>query len=198
MHAPKTIYLFRHGEVADRYKKRFRGTLDAELSESGKAMSVKNAEFIVNEKVELVVTTGLQRSNEVGTLVRPRGIPHEIHKGFREAEFGLWEGKSWEEVNRDFPSEVQLYQTDPLKLQFPGGEAVAAVRDRVLAAFHEMLARPEAKIAVIGHSTTNTLLLAHLKNMGFRQLGLQVIGSFHEIQSTPSGLVIARENVVVY
>lgn len=198
MSVPKIIYLFRHGEVEDRYKKRFRGTLDCELSDAGKLMTQKNAEFIIRNQVDLVLTTGLKRTDAVGHLLKGSPVKHEVHKGFREAEFGEWEGKSWIEVQKLFPELVKLYETDPIRLQFPSGESMKAVLERVTQAWLEVIKRSENKLAVVGHSTTNTLLLSQLKGKGFRELGLQVIGSFHEIHVTKDGVRIIRENAVEY
>jgi ribonuclease H / adenosylcobalamin/alpha-ribazole phosphatase len=148
--------------------------------------------------VELVLTTGLKRSDLVGHLLKGSPIRHEVHSGFREAEFGEWEGKSWDEVQREYPDLVQIYKKDPIKLQFPNGEAMQGVHDRVMAAWNQILSRPEKILAIIGHSTTNTILLSTIKGKGFRELTLQVIGSFHEIHLIDGEIRIIRENVVVY
>lgn len=198
MSEPKEILLFRHGDVEDRFKKRFRGALDVDLSPLGEQMSQANAQFLIARPVELVVTTGLKRSDRVGELTRAAGIPHEVDRRFREASFGQWEGKNWEEVNRLFPREAQTYKKDFLNMVFPGGESVVAMRARLLEAWLAILARPERRIAIIGHSTGNGTLLSHLKGTSFGSLGMQPVGSFHEIQFQDGTARILAENRIVF
>ncbi len=194
----RTIYLFRHGEVDQRYKKRFRGVIDCELSPEGERMSQVNAEFLILEKVDKVITTGLRRADRVGKLAAIGGIPHEINTGFREAQFGKWEGMSWEEVRVAYPEEARRYHNEFRTLRFPGGESVEEIETRVMAAWTSVVASDFSKIAIVGHSTTNYCLMSHLRGLEFTQVGLQTIGSFHEIQLTGTQTEIIRENVTLY
>ncbi len=195
---PRTVYLFRHGEVDHKYKKRFRGVIDCDLSPEGDRMSQVNAEFLVLEKVDKVITTGLRRADRVGQLVAKGGIPHEINTGFREAQFGKWEGMSWDEVRIQFPEEARRYHAEFRTLRFPGGESVEEIQKRVLAAWDSVVNSTFSKIAIVGHSTTNYCLMSHLRGRAFEQIGLQTIGSFHEIRLEGTKTQILRENVVLY
>lgn len=194
----KEIFLFRHGDVEDRYKKRFRGALDVNLSPLGEQMSQANAKFLVEKPVDVVITSGLKRTDFVGKLVAAQGIRHEVEPRFAEARFGEWEGKSWAEVTALFPEAAKTYKQDFLNMQFPGGEAVVDLRTRLLGAWNDVLSRPESRIAIIGHSTGNGCLMSHFKNMTFAKVGMQIIGSFHEIHVTPQGLNIITEDRILY
>lgn len=194
----KEIFLFRHGDVEDKYKKRFRGALDVNLSPWGEQMSQANADFLLKKPVDLVITSGLKRTDFVGKLVAAKGLRHEVEPRFAEARFGQWEGKSWDEVTALFPEAAKTYKQDFLNMQFPGGESVAQLQARLLAAWNEVLKRPESRIAIIGHSTGNGCLMSYFKQITFAQVGMQIIGSYHEIHSEPSGLSIVAENIVLY
>jgi len=194
----KEILLFRHGDVDDRYKKRFRGALDVALSPLGEQMSRANAEFLLKKPIDLVITSGLQRTDFLGKLVANQGIPHLVDPRFREAHFGEWEGKNWEEVRALYPEEARCYKEDFIHMKFPGGEAVSDLEARLLAGWKEVLALGEKRIAIIGHSTGNGCLMAYLKNRPFEGAGLQVLGSFHEILLEGSDATILRENIVVF
>lgn len=194
----KEIFLFRHGDVEDKFKKRFRGALDVNLSPLGEQMSHANAKFLLQKPVDLVITSGLKRTDFVGKIVAPQGLRHEVDPRFAEARFGQWEGKSWDEVTSLFPEAAKTYKQDFLNMQFPGGESVAQLQARLLAAWTEVLKRPESRIAIIGHSTGNGCLMSFLKKITFAQVGMQIIGSYHEIHSEPHGLSIVAENIVLY
>lgn len=194
----KRIYLFRHGDVEDKYKKRFRGALDVELSPLGIRMSQVNAKFLSELPVELVVTSGLKRTDLVGELAGRLGVRHEIDSRFREASFGRWEGKNWEEVQNLYPTESRLYKENFTQMRFPGGESIEELKTRLLKGWEALLARKENRIAVIGHSTGNGCLLSHLKNTEFAKIGMQPVGSFHEIEFQHGHCRVVCENQALY
>lgn len=195
----KTILLFRHGEVEAKYQKKFRGRINCELSDTGKHMSEVNAKFIEMENIDQVVTTGLKRTDYVGELVKKAGMPWSVDPRFREADFGEWEGKAWEEVQKNYPTEVKCYRENFMNHKFPGGEAVSAIVKRLHEAWKEWLLQDFKKIAIISHSTSNGCLMQDLTGKGIMELGLQTIGSFHEIAVSNDGKAsVVRMNVILY
>ena len=198
MNSDKDIFLFRHGDVEDRFKKRFRGALDVGLSPLGQKMSEVNADFLAKLPIDLVITSGLQRTDFVGKLVKAKGVAHLVERRFREAQFGDWEGKNWEEVIALYPEESKRYKEDFLNMQFPGGESVATLRSRLDEAWCEVVKRPEKRIAIIGHSTGNGCLMANLKGTTFAKAGMQLLGSYHHIRITGSKAQVLSENIVLF
>ncbi len=195
----KTIFLFRHGEVEAKYQKKFRGRINCELSDSGKHMSEVNAQFLVTEKIDQVVTTGLKRTDYVGELAKSSGLPWVVDSRFREADFGEWEGKAWDEVQKKYPEEVKSYRENFLQHHFPGGESVSAIVKRINEAWKEWLLQDFKKIAIISHSTSNGCLMQDLTGKSIMDLGLQTIGSFHEIAiSSEAKASVVKMNVVLY
>jgi broad specificity phosphatase PhoE len=194
----KTIYLLRHGEVEERFKKRFRGRLDCGLSPRGEEMSDANVAYLKAQGVERVITTGKRRTDYVGEKLLSLGIPHEVDPRFQEAHFGAWEGKSWVEVESTYPAEVKIYKSDISRLTFPEGEAIADLNKRLWEAWQEILKQEFRRIAIVGHSTANTCLMARLQNKRFEQIPLQVIGSLHEIEVEETKISVLRHNVILY
>lgn len=68
-------------------------------------------------------------------LMRCRQLADELHPAprfderLREIDFGHWEMQPWDSLDRRL---LDLWAADPLTFTPPGGEAVAAVRARVL------------------------------------------------------------------
>jgi broad specificity phosphatase PhoE len=178
----RIVYLFRHGAVEEKYRKRFRGILDYPLSEEGKRMSMANADFLVKEGIDFVITTGRIRTDFVGDYLAKHRIPHEKDERFREIHFGLWEGKTWEEIEREFPEECTMYERDLDQLRFPKGESAEEVQARVVAAWNDLLRREFKKAAVIGHATSNACLLAHIYGISLNEMRSQTTGEMTEIR----------------
>jgi alpha-ribazole phosphatase len=177
----RIVYVFRHGAVEEKYRKRFRGILDYPLSEEGKRTSIVNADFLVAQGIDFAITTGRIRTDFVGEYLATHGIPHEKDKRFQEIHFGLWEGKTWEEIEREFPEECKMYERDLDQLRFPEGESTEQVQKRVAAGWSELLRRQFSKAAIIGHGTSNACLFAHIYGKSLNDMPSQTTGEMTEV-----------------
>lgn len=82
--------------------------------------------------VAAVVSSPLGRCRALAeTLAKARHLPLALEPRIREMDFGRWEGRAWAEVPR---GELDAWAADLLHANPHGGETVAAMRDRVLAA----------------------------------------------------------------
>lgn len=161
----KTVYLFRHGEVDENFRYCCKGTLDCELSEEGKAMSEVNMAYVKSKGVEKIITTGLRRTDWMGKKLHERfDVPHEIREGFREINMGIWEGKTWQEIETIDPKMKAMFYADPLSVHIQGGEEPSVFSQRVIHAWGKALQDECTSLAIVAHAVVNTVLLAHIKN----------------------------------
>jgi probable phosphoglycerate mutase len=84
-------------------------------------------------------------------------------EGFRETDFGAWEGLTFAEVRQRWPEEMAAWLADP-QVPPPGGESFAEVSKRVTDALHRLLAgRPGQTVGIVSHVTPiKTLVTAAL------------------------------------
>ena len=90
--------------------------------------------------VEAVITSPLKRCQETAQLLYPEITP-VIIKDFRETDFGLFEGKNYEELMAD-ENLAPLYQAwidAGGKAPFPEGESSEQVKMRCVKAFGKLL-----------------------------------------------------------
>ena len=81
-------------------------------------------------------------------------------EGFRETDFGAWEGLTFAEVRERWPSEVTTWLADPWVAP-PGGESFTQVSERVTAALHRILAeRAHQTVLIVSHVTPIKTLVA--------------------------------------
>jgi broad specificity phosphatase PhoE len=93
----------------------------------------------------------LARRLELGTVVEP---------DLREIDFGELEGLSVETVIERYPVE-SAWMHAPAAAVFPGGESVAGVRERVVAAATSIAQRHTGEsVVVFGHAVTTRAILA--------------------------------------
>jgi len=68
------------------------------------------------------------------TIATARGLPLSTDTRLREMDFGAWEGQLWADLPR---AELDEWAADLLHARPHGGESVAQLRDRTLAALRD-------------------------------------------------------------
>jgi probable phosphoglycerate mutase len=112
----------------------------------------------------VIVTSPLLRAARTAQEVAEvTGAPVVTDEGFRETDFGAWEGLTFAEVRQRWPAEMTAWLADPAVAP-PGGESFTEVSQRVTEALHRVLARWERQtILIVSHVTPiKTLVCAAL------------------------------------
>lgn len=146
------IYWIRHGEVDRAWSEKVYGDLDVPLSEEGIRQGERVAARLRDVALEAVISSGLARSRHAAeAIAADHGLPVTVEREFREVDRGRWRGKTWEEVEREFPGGRDRFVRDP-EYREHGGESLGDVSTRVLAALDPLLARhASGTIAVVAH-----------------------------------------------
>src|SRR6202030_3121378 len=111
--------------------------------------------------LNVIVTSPLVRAARTAEEVAAvTGAPVVTDEGFRETDFGAWEGLTFAEVRERWPSEMTAWLADPAVAP-PGGESFAQVSERVTAALHRVLAeRARQAVLIVSHVTPIKTLVA--------------------------------------
>ncbi|WTW97710.1 bifunctional RNase H/acid phosphatase [Streptomycetaceae bacterium NBC_01309] len=153
---PTTVVLLRHGETALTPQKRFSGVGgDPELSERGLWQAERAAELLAARgTIQAIVTSPLARCRQTADAAARRlGLQVRVEEGFRETDFGAWEGLTFGEARERWPDELAAWLESP-DAPPPGGESFTEVARRVLVARDKVLARYPAKtVLVVTHVT---------------------------------------------
>lgn len=146
----KTIYFIRHGQTKYNVEGRFVGSTDLPLTENGR----KNIYDLWHERSkhidkEVIYSSPMKRCIETAHIIFPN--EHlEIIKNMREMNFGVFEGKTHDEL-----MDMQAYRNFRAtsgKEKIPHGESGIEFGMRVLKGFFEM----------IGHMNKNSYETAAL------------------------------------
>jgi broad specificity phosphatase PhoE len=158
----KSLILVRHGQTTA-VSGTFNGRRDAPLSTLGQQQGQTNLVKLQAAGTELVISSGLQRTDYLGELAAAKGIKHIVDTDLQEVDFGSWDGLSWQEITAKHPELAQTWLKKPADMQFPDGEDMPSFGLRIFNAYLRILARPEKTIAISGHSGVLSQLfqLAH-------------------------------------
>ena len=158
---PTVTLLLRHGQTPMSVQKRYAGRTDAPLTDTGVRQAVAAAKRLAPAGIAAIVTSPLQRAVRTAEEVAAAtGVPVLADDGFRETDFGAWEGLTFAEVRERWPSEVTRWLADP-DVAPPGGESFTQVSERVTAALHRVLASRERQaVLIVSHVTPIKMLVA--------------------------------------
>ena len=88
-----------------------------------------------------------------------------------ELGFGEWEGRTAEELLTADPERLARFWSDPMRHAPPGGETLTTFRDRVLAAWEDILARYAGRhVLIVGHAGTIRIAVCHVLDMPLDRL----------------------------
>src|SRR5271169_3725312 len=142
-------------------QKRYAGRSDVPLTDVGVQQAAASAKRLASAGLGVIVTSPLLRTVQTAQEVAAvTGAAVVTDDGFRETDFGAWEGLTFAEVRERWPSEVRTWLADPAVAP-PGGESFVEVSERVTAALHRVLDdRERQTVLIVSHVTPIKTLVA--------------------------------------
>lgn len=161
------MVLVRHGQPSEEMRGRCYGRLDVGLSPEGHAQSERMAAFLARVELARIYASPRLRALETAApLVAGRGAEVAVEEAFREIDFGLFEGLTYEEAERRFPDVYAEWMARPTQVRFPEGESYPSMRERVRDGGRALRARhPGQCFALVSHGGVNRTLLAEALGM---------------------------------
>lgn len=149
----ESLHLVRHGEVENPDHVVYADLQEFELSQTGRAQAETTAAFLSDNPISLVCSSPLTRAVQTASAIAaPHRIPVVIIDEL--TEFGLsmrWRGYRWEDLDREFPGEVQSYLKHPWDLPF-SPESLDQLVDRMETAIRALdKTQSDGEIVVVSH-----------------------------------------------
>jgi len=148
------IIAVRHGETAWNVAARIQGQLDVGLNETGRWQARRVGEALAGEPISTVYTSDLGRAHETAqSIAAAARVPVIPERGLRERCFGIFEGKTFTEIEEIWPDHAHNWRKRIPDWQPPeGGESLLQLRERVTRTVQALAARhPGEQIVVVAH-----------------------------------------------
>jgi probable phosphoglycerate mutase len=159
---PTRTLLLRHGETPLSGERRFAGIGDIPLTERGLAQAKAAAGALKDRGIEVIVASPLRRCADTAAEVAAvTGVQIRVEEGFRETDFGDFEGLTFAEAKERFPVEMDAWLADPAVAP-PGGESFADVARRVGTALDKLMVRYRHQTVLVVSHVTPIKMLARL------------------------------------
>jgi broad specificity phosphatase PhoE len=182
------LHLLRHGQTALSRDNVFCGrALDPGLTPDGIAMAEAFAAVYRRTRWEAIYTSPLRRAVATAApLSRELSVPFEERDGLAELDYGEWDGKSADQVDRTHHDEFVRWSSDPAWNAPTGGETAIALSQRMTEVIEEVrAAHVDGNVLVVSHKASIRVLLCAL-------LGVDV-GRFRYRFGCPVGSVSVVE-----
>jgi probable phosphoglycerate mutase len=167
----RRLVLVRHGSTGDQAHQCYIGQTDLPLTDTGREQARRLHRALSGWAFARAFCSDLIRCSETATIVLDgRMIPLESRSDLREPSMGVWEGRRRDDIAREFPEEFARRQQDLAAHAPAGGESFAACHDRIVAVLADILAETEGDLLLVGHGSTNRLMMCHLLGMPPGQL----------------------------
>jgi 2,3-bisphosphoglycerate-dependent phosphoglycerate mutase len=157
------LILIRHGETAWNRERRIQGQLDTPLSDEGLRQAVAVAHRLAAERAHWrldepgrdarIVSSDLMRCRQTAdAIAAATGLPVTHDARLRERSYGLFQGRTYEEVRRDMAQAFGRWHARDPDYDVEGGESLRTFADRSEQVLVDLAARhPGATLVVVTH-----------------------------------------------
>ena len=162
--------MVRHCETELSNEKRYSGSVDVPLNDAGRKHAESLAEHLEKADIKKIYCSGLKRAYETADIIsRPHRLEVDVVQGLNEADFGGWEGLTFDEVLLKDKEKAQEYLRNPSGFRFPGGEGLLQLNERVLRAMDLILKKhlnpSNETVLVVSHGGSNRVILGKALNL---------------------------------
>ncbi|MFA5627044.1 MAG: histidine phosphatase family protein [Thiohalomonadaceae bacterium] len=157
------VDLIRHGEPVG--GPRYRGQLDDPLSEKG--LRQMREAVADHHPWQAVVSSPLRRCAAFAEeLAASHGLPLQLDERLMEIGFGAWEGRTAAELMAEDAEQILKFWRAPLEYTPPGAESLLAFRERVIAAWHDLLHEYNGQhVLLVGHAGMIRMIICEVLSM---------------------------------
>jgi 2,3-bisphosphoglycerate-dependent phosphoglycerate mutase len=192
------VLAMRHGETAWNVQTRIQGSLDIGLNDTGHGQAVRLGRALRNEPIAAIYSSDLRRAFDTALAIGvENGMKVIPEKGLRERGFGIFEGKTFDEVAQLWPEQAQRWRQRDPDFCPEGGESLTMFRDRILATSQALTARHVGEqIAIIAHGGVMDVLYRAATGQSIQAQRTWSLGNavINRLLWTPAGFTLVGWN----
>lgn len=167
------IMLIRHGITDWNLEGKVQGQSDTQLASDGIYQARMLIAHFPFETVDAVYSSDLQRAMRTADFISNKFNLETIPvKEMREINFGNWEGRSFENIAKEEPTEFKKFFVQPDMLMFKGGESFAELQSRVMLSLKKIvrLTGDDKQIVIVTHGAVIRVIIAAILEMPIRKI----------------------------
>ena len=173
-----SIYLIRHAEAEGNLYRIAQGQDDSLLTDRGWRQVRALERRFADIPIDAVYSSDLYRTCATASaLYLPKGLPLRRRKALREIHVGVWERRTWGDILRSGPAQMENFGSHPESWQVEGAESPRQVLDRALEELRQIVREnPGRTAAAVTHGYVIRLVLAALEGVPLEETGRTPFG----------------------
>jgi broad specificity phosphatase PhoE len=192
-----TIYFLRHGETESSQVGGYCGSLDPDLTPEGHQMAEDFASAYGAQPWTAVFSSPLRRAVATAQpLCDAVDIPLQRRDGLREIAYGEWEGKTPDQVYKEYHDDYVRWLTDPGWNGPTGGEKGIDIARRSSQVLEEIeRTYRTGNVLVVSHKATTRIMLCSLLGIDigrFRDRLDMLVASISIVEMAAHGPLLHR------
>ncbi len=167
------VMLVRHGVTEWNSKGRVQGQSDTHLAPDGVHQARLLTAHFPFDFVKTIYTSDLHRAITTAEVIASRfNLDIVPMPEFREVNFGDWEGRSFEDLAKEDPTEFKKFFLQPDMLLIKGAETFAEVQNRAMTALKKIVHEHDKNdnIVIVTHGAVIRTILADILSMPLRKI----------------------------
>lgn len=167
----KVIFV-RHGQTSWNQEGKYQGHSDIALNERGVRQANLVAGRLAKEKISAIYSSDLLRAYQTAeAIAQYHALPVIARAEFREINFGIWEGLTYQEIMATWPEILTAMYSKPGEISPPEGESFQEVKQRVASALQQCVADYQGEtIVLVSHGGTMRVLLCIALGIGLDKM----------------------------
>ncbi len=166
------VIFVRHGQTSWNQEGKYQGHSDISLNERGIRQGNLVAKRLAKEKISAIYSSDLLRAQQTAeAIAKYHGLSVMTKPDFREINFGIWEGLTYQEIMADWSEILTAMYSKPGEIGPPQGESFQVVKQRVTHALQECVKKhQEQTIVLVSHGGTMRVLLCAALGIGLDKM----------------------------
>jgi broad specificity phosphatase PhoE len=160
------LWLVRHGQTDWNLEGRYQGQADIPLNQTGIDQARQLSLSLPVLPFTALYSSDLKRARMTADILSIKfDLPVQIDQRLREINQGEWEGHLVSDIKNRYQNQTVPGQK-AIFMRPPGGEAVAEVAARMIAAANAIVEKHQGeKVLVVSHGLSVATLLCHVKGI---------------------------------
>lgn len=190
------LLLARHGQTDWNLAQRFQGQSDVSLNEIGRQQANALADRLLAQPIDIIYASDLQRALETANIIVCRSDCQSdlrLDSRLREANFGDWEGLTYNQIKEKYSNALTAWETDVYKNAPPNGETLEQLTVRTQSMLNDICEKhKDQTVLLVAHGgvlQTMLCLALNLKPTMYWQFHLSP-ASLSEIAFYPAGVIV--------
>jgi broad specificity phosphatase PhoE len=164
---PLLVILVRHGETVWNSEGRYQGRADSPLTEKGLKHAHNIAAYLKRYRADAIYSSPLGRAHTTAEIIAAEQgcevVPDPL---LMEVDYGFFEGKNLEEIEKKFPEELAKKKADRYNYAHPEGEAYREMNEKRIMPFVKKSIEPLngscKTIVVVSHSGSGRMVAGNI------------------------------------